>query len=387
MIGRLVQVLDLQLRSGRAKVASLAELLTTVARCFDQGNESVHFFSSKKLAEEAGRVGGRRATLPARMISLISVAIAIASSSAAPPLWRRALASIRNRPPTSKVEESCAVAEEEPAPACEIADLLWDRDLDWLSFMTQYAARARPVMLRNFTRASDGFNWPKRVWDGDDFAALANGSAGGHLPPIETRGEGTDAGLESASFSFPRMHVEHPLLEPFPTPRAFQGCDSSHRLAAGTEGGGLDFHQHGAVYHALMFGEKQWLLADANTNGGLSPRRETRLGTGGRSAQEIADGITEPESLAGLHRWLLDPESEAAIGEEVLRCTQRAGDVLYLPERWFHATIHSSPQTLGFATFCGSGNRWGKAMTQTIRDRREGVEHERAFHDRWGTGH
>ena len=192
--------------------------------------------------------------------------------------------------------------------------------------------------------------------------------------------------LQRRSFWKSRLRGERFLL---PVPSRGDGqvpeVQRRYELSAHRQRRLLQHHGLGVISGERLFED---IFYNVNKyNGGLSPRRETRLGTGGRSAQEIADGIMEPESLAGLHRWLLDPESEAAIGEEVLRCTQRAGDVLYLPERWFHATIHSSPQTLGFATFCGNGNRWGKAMTQTIRDRREGVEHERAFHDRWGTGH
>ena len=93
------------------------------------------------------------------------------------------------------------------------------------------------------------------------------------------------------------------------------------RLGVGGEGSGTPFHDHELALSLAFAGRKHWLIA----------RPETELVPAGPS--EI------------LHRLLPSPKFQAAWGrlesaERAWSCTQQAGEVVFIPEHFLHATVN-----------------------------------------------
>ena len=99
--------------------------------------------------------------------------------------------------------------------------------------------------------------------------------------------------------------------------------EASVQLAIGGARSGAPLHYHKAALNTLVYGRKQWWLA---------PPRDA-----GYSKVPAA-------------RWAeAGPGRYASAGRTLLRCEQRAGDVLYLPDFWGHAVLNLQP-SVGIAT-------------------------------------
>ena len=88
----------------------------------------------------------------------------------------------------------------------------------------------------------------------------------------------------------------------------------------GPPGTGAPMHAHGDALNTLVFGRKRWFL--------LPPRR--------------AAFSTEPAAALAARTGGAGPPG-------ALRCTQRAGDVIFVPAGWGHATINTRT-SVGYAT-------------------------------------
>eukprot|EP00940_MAST-03C_sp_MAST-3C-sp2_P003320 g3320.t1 len=89
-------------------------------------------------------------------------------------------------------------------------------------------------------------------------------------------------------------------------------------LAIGGSGSGLGFHSHADAINIVLFGEKSWLLAPPGTS------------ARGGNDQFIGDFIRRFPHVES--PWLA--------------FEQRAGEILYIPEGWIHATNNTSPCTV-----------------------------------------
>jgi len=81
----------------------------------------------------------------------------------------------------------------------------------------------------------------------------------------------------------------------------------------GPPGSGAPLHWHDAALNFLAFGEKEWFLAPPT-----SPAASY--------------------SNAPVLQWLDHPSVNP---DDFVRCTQRPGDVVYVPHQWAHATLNS----------------------------------------------
>ena len=94
-------------------------------------------------------------------------------------------------------------------------------------------------------------------------------------------------------------------------------------LTVGRKGSGIPWHFHVEGWSALLCGEKTWSFAPA----GVAP--------GG--------GF---DSSVGHSAWL-DLEAAGSLGDTawVWSCLQEAGDTVFIPEGWYHATVTNSKRS------------------------------------------
>lgn len=96
-------------------------------------------------------------------------------------------------------------------------------------------------------------------------------------------------------------------------------------LSAGSWGNGRPFHAHGPALFTLVTGAKHWLVRRPNASFAWQTFEVDR--------QSLADNVELPDGW-GDHLW---------------RCTQREGDLLWVPNLYHHATLNYAPRTVGFA--------------------------------------
>ena len=98
------------------------------------------------------------------------------------------------------------------------------------------------------------------------------------------------------------------------------GFEPNRFLSIGGDGVGLPLHSHGATWLALLVGSKLWYLYPPHE---LPARAHATLG------------------VATMRAWrekrLLE---ELPAAERPMACTQRPGELLWLPPAWHHATIN-----------------------------------------------
>uniref|UniRef100_A0A3B4ZKF3 Jumonji domain containing 8 n=1 Tax=Stegastes partitus TaxID=144197 RepID=A0A3B4ZKF3_9TELE len=98
----------------------------------------------------------------------------------------------------------------------------------------------------------------------------------------------------------------------------------SFGIAAGT---GVPFHWHGPGYSEVIYGRKRWFLFPPDKEPHFHPNRTT------------LSWVTE--TYPNL------PEEEAP-----MECTIRPGELLYFPDRWWHATLNLDTSVF-ISTFLG----------------------------------
>jgi len=93
-------------------------------------------------------------------------------------------------------------------------------------------------------------------------------------------------------------------------------------------GTGVPFHWHGPGFAEVMYGKKMWFLSH--------PDEEPKFG---------------PDTTS--IRWLLDDFDHIAEDEvKPMICTLEPGEVIYFPDRWWHATLNTQT-TVFISTFLG----------------------------------
>jgi|EP01044_Picomonas_judraskeda_P010727 tetratricopeptide (TPR) repeat protein len=98
-----------------------------------------------------------------------------------------------------------------------------------------------------------------------------------------------------------------------------------HYLLLGGNGSSVGFHAHADSVVALLFGAKRWFLFPPDA----TPRPRWRDPRGMETwAWQHSRGEGEP-AAAGTES-----------GSEMLECIQRPGEILYVPEGWYHATLN-----------------------------------------------
>lgn len=86
----------------------------------------------------------------------------------------------------------------------------------------------------------------------------------------------------------------------------------------GGSGSGVPFHTHGAVFAEVIHGKKRWFLYPPNVRPKFDPNESTL-----RWLRDVYSKLSDLEMESGL-----------------LECTVNAGEVIFLPFGWWHATLN-----------------------------------------------
>jgi len=112
-----------------------------------------------------------------------------------------------------------------------------------------------------------------------------------------------------------------------------------HEFYVGAAGSGAPMHFHGPAWNALAFGEKRWFLTPPqHATFSNIPAREwlEHVYPKAAVAQQAGGGRSEGAAAED------DEAVDALIRSPplLLECTQRAGDVILVPDKWGHATVN-----------------------------------------------
>lgn len=110
---------------------------------------------------------------------------------------------------------------------------------------------------------------------------------------------------------------------PFGLPNT-SGAFSFGIAGAGT---GVPFHWHGPGYSEVIYGRKRWFLYPPDKEPHFHPNRTTLS-------------------------WVTETYPNLPEDEAPLECTIRPGEVLYFPDRWWHATLNLDTSVF-ISTFLG----------------------------------
>ena len=106
-------------------------------------------------------------------------------------------------------------------------------------------------------------------------------------------------------------------------PPVLDGVGYDDIFSVGWDGSGVPFHRHDENWLGLVAGRKRWLLAPPHV-------RETPL--------------TDPCALSAPVLSRLGSSSSAKnyapLAKELVECEQKAGTILFIPSRWWHATCN-----------------------------------------------
>ena len=197
-------------------------------------------------------------------------------------------------------------------------------EVSWEQFQERYASCSKPVLIRGVpnvdvlqTKWKRG-NFERRfstlpVEVGEIPYARSLGRDGGIKTFAEYRASGT-------GYAFVQLHPKQHsmLLNEIPKLGYFSNLVEVHtQFYQGAAGTGAPMHLHTDAWNCLVYGEKRWFL--------IPPFQ------GAYSAMPIRQWVDE-----------LYPSMQ------VLECTQRAGDVLYVPKYWSHAVLNTR-ESIGIA--------------------------------------
>nr|XP_031303286.1 jmjC domain-containing protein 8 isoform X3 [Camelus dromedarius] len=188
-----------------------------------------------------------------------------------------------------------AVAEEERCTVERRADL------SYAEFMQHYAF-SRPVILQGLT-------------DNSRFRVLCSrerllASFGDSVVRLSTANT-----YSYRKVDLPFQEYVEQMLHPQDPLSMGNGTTPAYSFGIAGAGSGVPFHWHGPGFSEVIYGRKRWFLYPPEKTPEFHPNKTT---------------------LA----WLRDTYPALAPSARPLECTIQAGEVLYFPDRWWHATLN-----------------------------------------------
>ena len=114
-----------------------------------------------------------------------------------------------------------------------------------------------------------------------------------------------------------------PLLASYVVPRVWalsERLQPSLSWGLAGDGSGVPFHVHGHVFAEVLHGRKHWLLLPPEVRPEFDP--------------------DEPPLKWMLRRLLNGTRMSVHVEAALQQCTLSAGEILYLPSMWWHATLN-----------------------------------------------
>ncbi|KAM4698189.1 jmjC domain-containing protein 8 [Rhinophrynus dorsalis] len=112
-----------------------------------------------------------------------------------------------------------------------------------------------------------------------------------------------------------------------PPPFKIPGTSGAYSFGIAGSGTGVPFHWHGPGYSEVIYGRKRWFLYPPEKTPEFNPNRTTLS-------------------------WVMDVYPFLPQQDRPLECTIRPGEVLYFPDRWWHATLNLDTSVF-ISTFLG----------------------------------
>ncbi|XP_023567219.1 jmjC domain-containing protein 8 isoform X2 [Octodon degus] len=112
-----------------------------------------------------------------------------------------------------------------------------------------------------------------------------------------------------------------------PPPFHLLGTTPAYSFGIAGAGSGVPFHWHGPGFSEVIYGRKHWFLYPPEKTPEFHPNKTTLT-------------------------WLRDIYPVLAPSEKPLECTIQAGEVLYFPDHWWHATLNLDTSVF-ISTFLG----------------------------------
>lgn len=124
-----------------------------------------------------------------------------------------------------------------------------------------------------------------------------------------------------SSYDMLSQHHKHDIFNQDTNPL----YDSVTTLAIGGTGSGINYHFHKDGWNEVIFGRKRWFFYPYNIS----------IPYGYNSAQTVS-------------KWYKQNYHRIEQHEKPFECTQYPGEIMYVPEGWYHATINIG-QTIAIA--------------------------------------
>lgn len=147
------------------------------------------------------------------------------------------------------------------------------------------------------------------------------------------------------------------FLEDFSLPRHFGAMCREYnfpQISLGSLGSGSPFHSHAPAFNGLIFGRKSWFLVRTGPTTQLEVNGNKPILSWLQGGADAAYGTSLPGSKSIPGYWVresADPITRAKLKGQraLLECTQRPGDLMYVPPFHSHATLNGG-DTLATAT-------------------------------------
>jgi hypothetical protein len=110
-------------------------------------------------------------------------------------------------------------------------------------------------------------------------------------------------------------------------PLSIPGLTAAYSYGVAGVGTGVPFHIHGPGFAEVIYGRKRWFMYPPDMRPEFHPNRTTL-------------------------QWLVDDYSRLAANRLPLECTVSPGEVIYFPDRWWHATLNIDTSVF-ISTFLG----------------------------------
>lgn len=152
------------------------------------------------------------------------------------------------------------------------------------------------------------------------------------------------------------IHVPS-LFSNWDNPRNEQSGVIWHMMSIGPSNTGLPFHSHGKTWLTLIFGIKKWLLyppgygLPMSYSKSYSPLHSVQhwMETHYENMLAVENRLVPPVVFTSDRKMKYNDHSPANMFRP-LKCTQKRGELLYLPDSWLHLTLNVG-ETIGKATF------------------------------------